>query len=106
MSSIKDTDDSTNGYITQFTPADVQQTAALAADLQPQRISVFGYAHVPWMKKHQQMIDTAALPGAEERLAQAEAVEPARCRAVALLHLVVVAVPVELHAALRSLQPH
>ncbi|WP_340119364.1 oxygen-independent coproporphyrinogen III oxidase [Pelagibius sp. 7325] len=55
--------------------ADVKQTAALAADLHPQRISVFGYAHVPWMKKHQQMIDTAALPGAEERLAQAEAVE-------------------------------
>jgi len=55
--------------------ADAQQTASLAADLQPQRISVFGYAHVPWMKKHQQMIDTAALPGAEERLAQAEAVE-------------------------------
>jgi len=55
--------------------ADAQQTASLAADLQPQRISVFGYAHVPWMKKHQQMIDTAALPGAEERLAQAEAIE-------------------------------
>lgn len=54
---------------------DVRQTAALAADLRPQRISVFGYAHVPWMKKHQQMIDTAALPGAEARLAQAEAVE-------------------------------
>jgi len=55
--------------------ADVKQTASLAADLHPERISVFGYAHVPWMKKHQQMIDTAALPGAEERLAQAEAVE-------------------------------
>jgi oxygen-independent coproporphyrinogen III oxidase len=55
--------------------ADVERTAALAADLKPERISVFGYAHVPWMKKHQQMIDTAALPGAEARLAQAEAVE-------------------------------
>jgi oxygen-independent coproporphyrinogen-3 oxidase len=54
---------------------DVKQTAALAADIHPQRVSVFGYAHVPWMKKHQKMIDTAALPGAEERLAQAEAAE-------------------------------
>ena len=57
--------------------ADVTQTASLAADLHPERISVFGYAHVPWMKKHQKMIDTAALPGAGERLAQAEAAE--RC---------------------------
>ena len=54
---------------------DVKQTASLAADIHPQRVSVFGYAHVPWMKKHQKMIDTAALPGAEERLAQAEMAE-------------------------------
>lgn len=54
---------------------DVKQTAALAADLQPDRVSVFGYAHVPWMKKHQKMIDTAALPGAEQRLTQAELAE-------------------------------
>ncbi len=54
---------------------DVGRTAALAAELRPDRISVFGYAHVPWMKKHQQMIDTAELPGAEARLAQAAAVE-------------------------------
>lgn len=54
---------------------DVERTAALAADLRPERISVFGYAHVPWMKKHQQMIETAELPGAEARLAQCEAVE-------------------------------
>jgi oxygen-independent coproporphyrinogen-3 oxidase len=55
--------------------ADVERTAAAAAGLRPERVSVFGYAHVPWMKKHQQMIDEAALPGAEARLAQAEAVE-------------------------------
>ena len=55
--------------------ADVERTAALAAGLQPARISVFGYAHVPWMKKHQQMIDVGDLPGAEARLAQAAAAE-------------------------------
>ncbi|MEQ8356131.1 MAG: oxygen-independent coproporphyrinogen III oxidase [Kiloniellaceae bacterium] len=54
---------------------DVERTAALAADLRPGRVSVFGYAHVPWMKKHQAMIDAAALPGAEARLAQAAAAE-------------------------------
>ncbi|NIA71820.1 oxygen-independent coproporphyrinogen III oxidase [Pelagibius litoralis] len=54
---------------------DVKQTACLAADLRPDRISVFGYAHVPWMKKHQKMIDPATLPGAEARVAQAELAE-------------------------------
>ncbi len=54
---------------------DVKQTASLAADIHPQRVSVFGYAHVPWMKKHQKLIDEAALPGAEERLAQAAMAE-------------------------------
>jgi len=41
-----------------------------ALQLQPDQFSVFGYAHVPWMKKHQRMIDSAALPGPRERLAQ------------------------------------
>src|SRR5512138_2327598 len=50
-------------------------TAAAPAELGPQRVSVFGYAHVPWMKKHQRMIDDAALPGARARLDQAEAAE-------------------------------
>lgn len=30
--------------------------------LQPDRISLFGYAHVPWMKKHMRLIDENALP--------------------------------------------
>jgi len=54
---------------------DVERTAEAAADLRPQRVAVFGYAHVPWTKKHQKMIDEAALPGAEARLAQAAAAE-------------------------------
>ncbi len=55
------------------TSADVARTAALAADLSPARLAVFGYAHVPWFKPHQRLIDAAALAGAAERLAQAEA---------------------------------
>jgi oxygen-independent coproporphyrinogen-3 oxidase len=40
--------------------------------LSPDRIALFGYAHVPWMKRHQSLIDTASLPGVLERHAQAE----------------------------------
>lgn len=50
------------------------RTAEAALGVDPDRIAVFGYAHVPWMKKHQALIDTTALPGPAERLAQAEAV--------------------------------
>jgi len=41
--------------------------------LRPDRLALFGYAHVPWMKAHQKLIDEAALPGPSERLDQAEA---------------------------------
>ncbi len=53
--------------------AEVERTVDLAAGLKPDRLSIFGYAHVPWMKTHQRMIDEAELPGATERLEQAEA---------------------------------
>jgi oxygen-independent coproporphyrinogen-3 oxidase len=36
--------------------------------LEPDRIALFGYAHVPWMAKRQQLIPTEALPDAEARL--------------------------------------
>lgn len=52
---------------------DVERTAMLADLLQAQRIAVFGYAHVPWFKPRQRLIDEADLPVAQERLAQAEA---------------------------------
>ena len=57
--------------------ADVVRTAKLAASLSPWRLAVFGYAHVPWFKTHQKLIDAADLPGAAERLAQAAAVRTA-----------------------------
>lgn len=44
-----------------------------AASLAPQRIALFGYAHVPWMRTHQKLIDASALPTAEERWCQASA---------------------------------
>jgi oxygen-independent coproporphyrinogen-3 oxidase len=36
--------------------------------LSPDRVALYGYAHVPWMSKRQVMIPEAALPGNESRL--------------------------------------
>lgn len=41
--------------------------------LEPDRVALFGYAHVPWAKAHQQLIDETTLPGPVARLDQAEA---------------------------------
>lgn len=55
------------------TTDDLRNSIRLAADMAPDRIALFGYAHVPWFKKRQRLIPEAALPGASERFAQAEA---------------------------------
>lgn len=52
--------------------AHIERNVELAVALAPDRLSVFGYAHVPWMKTHQKMIREEDLPGTEERFAQAE----------------------------------
>ncbi len=39
----------------------------------PERIALFGYAHVPWMKRHQRLLERFGLPDAEARWRQAEA---------------------------------
>lgn len=45
----------------------VERMTKKALTLRPQRIALFGYAHVPWMRAHQRLIDDAALPGSRER---------------------------------------
>jgi oxygen-independent coproporphyrinogen-3 oxidase len=57
------------------TEASVRATVARALTLGPARIAMFGYAHVPWMKRHQTLLPTDALPGPEARFAQREAAE-------------------------------
>jgi oxygen-independent coproporphyrinogen-3 oxidase len=52
-----------------------------ALTLRPQRFSVFGYAHVPAMLKHQRVIDAETLPDANERLAQEQAIGDALVQA-------------------------
>ena len=43
-----------------------------AHGFRPRRIALFGYAHVPWMKKHQRLIPEDALPDTDTRWAQYE----------------------------------
>jgi oxygen-independent coproporphyrinogen III oxidase len=45
----------------------VTQMMAKAISLQPTRFAYFGYAHVPWMKKHMKAMDLAALPAGPAR---------------------------------------
>ncbi|GAB4066267.1 oxygen-independent coproporphyrinogen III oxidase [Ancylobacter sonchi] len=59
------------------TARDVRRTAHMAAQLRPDRLALFGYAHVPWVRPNQRLIDQSALPGAAERLEQAEAAREA-----------------------------
>jgi oxygen-independent coproporphyrinogen-3 oxidase len=50
--------------------ASMARTAQLTAQLRPDRVALFGYAHVPWMKAHQRLIDADSLPDATQRFAQ------------------------------------
>jgi oxygen-independent coproporphyrinogen-3 oxidase len=48
----------------------VERTIDQVLSLEPDRIALFGYAHLPSKIAHQRLIDTDALPGAVERFAQ------------------------------------
>jgi len=52
--------------------ASLTRTIEQVLALGPDRLALFGYAHVPWMAKRQKMIPEAALPGTEARREQAE----------------------------------
>lgn len=45
----------------------LQATLGKLMMLDPDRIAFFGYAHVPWMKKHMRLIDEGALPDKDLR---------------------------------------
>lgn len=49
------------------TPARLARTIAKVRALDPDRIALFGYAHVPTFSKRQKLIPDAALPGDEDR---------------------------------------
>jgi len=55
------------------TEARVLRSIDAVLGLSPARIALFGYAHVPWMKRHQRLIEETALPDQAARAAQFEA---------------------------------
>jgi oxygen-independent coproporphyrinogen-3 oxidase len=59
----------------------VIRSVELALKLDPDRIALFGYAHVPWMKRHQALLPEQALPDAVARVEQREAAADAFSRA-------------------------
>ncbi|HTR16009.1 MAG TPA: oxygen-independent coproporphyrinogen III oxidase [Acetobacteraceae bacterium] len=63
------------------TEASVVATAERCLSLAPDRIAVFGYAHVPWMKRHQALLPEAALPDGPARFAQRAATDRVLCEA-------------------------
>jgi oxygen-independent coproporphyrinogen III oxidase len=44
------------------------KTILEAITLRPDRLVTFSYAHVPWMKKHQQILEKRGLPGPEQKI--------------------------------------
>jgi oxygen-independent coproporphyrinogen III oxidase len=52
--------------------AELEATLAATIEMRPERIALFGYAHVPHLIARQRRIDESNLPDAELRFAQAE----------------------------------
>jgi oxygen-independent coproporphyrinogen-3 oxidase len=50
------------------TEAGFARSLELVHELSPDRVACYSYAHVPWLKKHQQLIDEAALPVGLQKL--------------------------------------
>lgn len=68
----------------------LQKTVNQIVSLDPDRIALFGYAHVPWMKKHQSLIPEHALPDIAERYRQmtmaSEMLQQAGYKAIGIDH--------------------
>lgn len=50
------------------TPEKIARSVTQLLTLQPDRVALYGYAHVPWVSRRQQMIPSENLPNAEDRL--------------------------------------
>lgn len=59
----------------------VRETVAETLKIRPPRIAVFSYAHVPWMKKHQKLLEKYRFPSAEERFSMQEEIKETLCAA-------------------------
>lgn len=58
----------------QQTLESVERTIGRIVSLRPDRIAVFGYAHVPSKARHQKLIDATSIPADVERYAQARTI--------------------------------
>ncbi|TVQ16630.1 MAG: oxygen-independent coproporphyrinogen III oxidase [Bacteroidetes bacterium] len=54
------------------TPASFKETIRKAIDVSPDRIVTFSYAHVPWVKSAQKVLEDIGLPKVEDKLAMFE----------------------------------
>ena len=52
------------------TPERLEKTIAQVLSLEPDRIALFGYAHMPWLKPHQKLIYDSDLPNQRKRLVE------------------------------------
>ncbi|NNU78952.1 oxygen-independent coproporphyrinogen III oxidase [Halovulum dunhuangense] len=59
----------------------IRASTEAVLSLDPDRVALFGYAHVPWIAKRQRMIDADTLPGPQARLALVEQTETQFVRA-------------------------
>lgn len=57
------------------TEESLRATIDQVAELGAERVALFGYAHVPWMKPHQKLLEPEGLPGTRERWALAHAAQ-------------------------------
>ncbi len=51
------------------TPASFQRTLDAVVEMRPDRLAVYSYAHVPWIRGNQKRIDEAMLPQREDKFA-------------------------------------
>ena len=63
------------------TPASFAKTVDDIAAARPDRISLFPYAHVPWIKEHQTALEVLPSPGTEEKLGMILAARDALAKA-------------------------
>jgi len=55
------------------TAEDLRRTVEQCVEMKPDRVALFGYAHVPWVAKNQRMIPDDSLPQSDLRAEQADA---------------------------------
>ena len=61
------------------TPDSVKRTVEETMKIRPPRIATFSYAHVPWMKKHQKILEKYRFPTPQERFMMQEDIRDMLC---------------------------